>query len=315
MAGRLHFLLSRGLTAGRLPVGRCLALSAVALPLLVAAPALAAGPRPHQQQQPEQQQQTGGDDLVVRGQELYQVGCVSCHGVDGRGVEERGPTLEEAGPASVDFYLSSGRMPAASGAGQPGRKEPVYDADQRAALVAYVSTLGQGPPIPDVDPARGDLPLGQQLYTANCAACHNSAGSGGALGQAIYAPALYPATELQVGEAVRVGPGAMPAFNEEQLDQQQLDSVVLFVTQLQDPVDRGGFALGRVGPVPEGLVAWLVGLGVIVVAIRWIGTRDAVSLTPEPSATESATTEPATPEPGGGGGAGHGGGDEQGSSP
>ncbi len=231
------------------------------------------------------------------------MGCVSCHGVDGRGVEERGPTLDEAGPASVDFYLSSGRMPAASGAGQPGRKEPVYDADQRAALVAYVSTLGQGPAIPDIDPARGDLPLGQQLYTANCAACHNSAGSGGALGQAIYAPALYPATELQVGEAVRVGPGAMPAFNEQQLDQQQLDSVVLFVTHLQDPVDRGGLPLGRVGPVPEGLVAWLVGLGLIVLAIRWIGTRDAVPLTREPPEPTGTSGEPSV------------GGEEQGSSP
>lgn len=223
-------------------------------------------------------QQAPVEDLVARGQELYQVGCVSCHGVDGRGVEERGPTLEEAGPASVDFYLSSGRMPAASGAGQPGRKEPVYDADQRAALVAYVSTLGEGPAIPAVDPAGGDLPLGQQLYTANCAACHNSAGSGGALGQAIYAPALQPATALQVAEAVRVGPGAMPAFNDQQLDQHQLDSVVRYVAHLQDPQDRGGFALGRVGPVPEGLVAWVVGLGLIILAIRWIGTADPVAL-------------------------------------
>lgn len=249
------------------PAGGVLLLLALVLPvlLLIGAPARAGagGPRP----------QTA-TELLDQGERLYQVGCISCHGADGRGVENRGPTLAEAGPAATDFYLSTGRMPAASGAGQPRRKEPVYDEAERAALVAYVSTLGEGPPIPDVDPAQGDLSLGQQLYTANCAACHNSAGSGGALGQAIYAPALQPATALQVAEAIRVGPGAMPGFSPQQLDQHELDSVVRYVTQLQDPVDRGGLPLGRVGPVPEGMVAWIVGLGVLVVALRWIGTND-----------------------------------------
>jgi hypothetical protein len=28
--------------------------------------------------------------------------------------------------------------------------------------------------------------------------------------------------------------------------------------------------IGRVGPVPEGFVAWLAGLGVLVFVIRWI---------------------------------------------
>jgi ubiquinol-cytochrome c reductase cytochrome c subunit len=214
----------------------------------------------------------GGD--AEAGASLYVEGCASCHGVDGEGVDGRGPSLENAGEASAHFYLTSGRMPASTGTGdQPLRKPPAYTPEQIADLVAYVSLLGEGPAIPDIDPADGDLALGQQLYTANCAGCHNSAGSGGALGQGYYAPAVMRATDLEVAEAVRVGPGAMPAFGEGVLDDHQLASIVRYVDYLRDPVDPGGFSLGRIGPVTEGLVAWLVGMAALLIAARLIGTR------------------------------------------
>ena len=214
---------------------------------------------------------TEGDP--VRGRELFQRGCASCHGADGQGVEDRGPDLSEAGAASADFYLSTGRMPMDEPSRQTRRKRPAYDAADRADLVAFVAQLGDGPAIPDVDVHEGDLAEGQEIYTDQCAACHSSAGAGGAVGQNVFAPGVTSATELEIAEAVRVGPGAMPAFGERALDDEQLASVIRYVEFLRSPDDRGGAPLGRIGPVPEGLVAWLVGIGSLVLFMRWIGDR------------------------------------------
>jgi ubiquinol-cytochrome c reductase cytochrome c subunit len=214
----------------------------------------------------------GGGGSVDEGRRLYLTGCSTCHGVEGEGTD-RGPSLEEAGAASAYFFLSTGRMPMSEPDEQPRRKPPAYDEDEIDALVAYVATLGDGPEIPEVDPEAGDLAEGNLLYSANCAACHNSAGSGGAAGDFL-APDLYSATPTETAAAVRVGPGAMPRFGEEQLDQEELDSLVRYVEHLDDPTDRGGLPLGRVGPVPEGLVAWIVGLGLLLLVARWIGTRE-----------------------------------------
>ena len=215
----------------------------------------------------------GGD--VDAGRALYEEGCASCHGATGKGIPGRGPTLAQAGAASAHFYLTSGRMPASAGTGhQALRKPPAYDPDEIADLVAYVATLGEGPGIPELDLEGADLALGQQLYTANCAGCHNSAGSGGALGQGNHAPAVTRATDLEVAEAIRVGPGAMPAFSEGVIDDEQLDAIVRYVDHLRNPDSPGGFALGRIGPVTEGMVAWLVGMVLLVLVIRWIGSRE-----------------------------------------
>ena len=216
----------------------------------------------------------GPEEAESLGRDLYVTGCSSCHGLDGRGVDDRGPSLEAAGPASTDFYLSTGRMPLASSEDWATRRSPVYDEEEIAALVAYVDTFADGVAIPSVDPDAGDLAAGNVLYSANCAACHNAAGSGGAVGPDVIAPDLFASTALQTAEAVRVGPGAMPRFSEGVLDQDDLNDLVRYVEHLEDPVDRGGAPLGRVGPVPEGLVAWIVGLGAMVAVAVWIGTRE-----------------------------------------
>jgi ubiquinol-cytochrome c reductase cytochrome c subunit len=212
-------------------------------------------------------------DLVERGRELYETGCISCHGLNGVGVPGRGPSIQNSGAAGADFFLTTGRMPASSSSQQAVRKPAAYSPEEIEALVAYVASLGPGPPIPQIDPSAGDLAEGQQLYTSNCAACHNSAGSGGALGHAIYAPPLTKATPTQVAEAVRVGPGAMPAFGPQTINDEQLASIVRYVEYLQNPDDRGGAPLGRVGPVTEGLVAWVAGISVVLLATRWLGAR------------------------------------------
>lgn len=209
-----------------------------------------------------------------RGRALYETGCSSCHGIDGRGTG-RFPSLVGVGAASVDFYLTTGRMPLDQPVVQAARKSPAYTPAEIDDLVAYVTGLGgAGPDIPRVDPAAGSLVEGRELYTSFCAACHNSQGSGGALGRDYFAPHLFDATPVQTAEAIRVGPGAMPVFSPQTIDQHELDSIVRYVEYLKDPRDRGGLSLGRVGPVPEGFVAWVVGLGALLLAAFWIGTRE-----------------------------------------
>jgi len=206
------------------------------------------------------------------GKYLFEQGCSTCHGIDGAGTKQA-PSLIGVGAAAADFYLSTGRMPLNQPLVQAPRKQPKYSDQQIAAITKYVASLGEGPAIPNVDPSKGNLVEGEQLYANNCAACHNSQGSGGALGRDYYAPRLFSATPTQLGEAMRVGPGAMPVFGTGQLSDQQVDSIVKYIVHLRDHNQHGGLALGRVGPVTEGFVAWILGLGLLLGVTRWIGTR------------------------------------------
>jgi ubiquinol-cytochrome c reductase cytochrome c subunit len=106
----------------------------------------------------------------------------------------------------------------------------------------------------------------------NCAACHAWSGNGGALLHR-EAPPVHQATPTQIAEAVRGGPGNMPAFGQAALTDRQVDSIVRYVRYLDDPNDRGGSSLWHVGPLVEGAVAIVIGLGALVIATRWIGTR------------------------------------------
>jgi ubiquinol-cytochrome c reductase cytochrome c subunit len=217
---------------------------------------------------------------VARGRDLYRQGCVSCHGRDGRGVrlggEERGPSLTDAGEAGAFYFLSTGRMPLNDPDETPHRKRPDYGPAEIDALVAYVAGLGDGPELPEVDVDRGDLAQGGRVFRGNCQACHSASGSGGALNYGRAAPPLQRATPEQVAAAVRSGPGQMPTFGPNEVDQEELDGVVAYVQYLRDPADPGGFAIGRVGPVPEGFVAWGVGVVLLLAAVFWIGTRSPI---------------------------------------
>ncbi|MEX2660007.1 MAG: c-type cytochrome [Acidimicrobiales bacterium] len=227
---------------------------------------------------------TGGDDplgyvvdvdaldepeVIAAGEALYEVGCVSCHLPGGVG-GDRGPTIVDAGAASAHFYLTTGRMPLATG-GQAEPKAPAYSPDQIEALVAYVASLGDGPEIPDVDLGAADLAEGGELYRTGCAACHQAAGAGGALSYGTNAPSLMSATPVQVVEAMIVGPGQMPVFG--RLSDEERDSIARYVLALQEIEDPGGLSLGRVGPIPEGFVALIIGTGATLLAALWIGRR------------------------------------------
>ncbi len=222
--------------------------------------------------------QGGDDDLLARGRELYETGCSSCHGPDGRGVvapdgSARGPSLESAGEAAAYYYLSTGRMPLANSEEQPQRKEPAYHEDEIAALVAYVGTLGDGPAIPEIDTAGADLAAGGEAYREICQACHSASGSGGALSYGRAAPELAEATPTQVGAAVRVGPGQMPVFGPDTISDEELNDLAAYVEYLRSPEDPGGLPIGRTGPIPEGFVAWLIGIPALLALVAWIGTR------------------------------------------
>jgi quinol---cytochrome-c reductase cytochrome c subunit len=209
--------------------------------------------------------------LMARGRVLFAQGCASCHGEDLRGRPELGPSLRGAGAAAADFYLSTGRMPLADPTDEPERTQPAYPRDDIAALVAFVGSFG-GPGIPRVDPARGDLAAGMEKFTEHCAGCHQIVGRGGIVtGAAV--PALDDTTPTQLAEAVRVGPYLMPRFSERQLDGATLNALARYVQSIKDPDDRGGWGIGNLGPVPEGMVTWFLAMGVLLLVTRLIGER------------------------------------------
>jgi len=217
----------------------------------------------------------GADRPAVRqdaslGEQLYATQCVNCHAVDGLGVEGRGPSLVDEGPAAVDFVLRTGRMPLAE-PGLQARRGPVrYTEQEIVALVEYAGAFGDGPAIPDVDPARGDVTAGGELYRLNCASCHVASGSGAAIGGGREAPTVMDATPTQIGQAVVIGPGAMPAFDS--LDEGDLDDLAAYVDALRDEGATGIDSFGGAGPVAEGLAAWLLGLIPLIAVTRWIGS-------------------------------------------
>jgi quinol---cytochrome-c reductase cytochrome c subunit len=205
------------------------------------------------------------------GRALYLEGCASCHGDDARGRPGQAPPLLRAGAQAADFYLSTGRMPLAEPRDEPVRNPPAYSAADRRALVAYVGSLG-GPPIPSTQPDQGNLAEGQELFTSHCAGCHQAMARGGVVPGAV-APSLQDATPVQIAEAVRVGPNLMPAFPERQIDQRQLNSIVRYVLSTRKPDNRGGWSIGNIGPIPEGMIAWLLAGSVLLLIVRLLGER------------------------------------------
>jgi ubiquinol-cytochrome c reductase cytochrome c subunit len=212
--------------------------------------------------------------LVSRGAVLYSEECQSCHQANGEGDLAEGiPSLHGVGAAAVDFYLSTGRMPESNLTRQAPRKPVSVDPSDRAAIVAFVtSTWPGGPAIPAFS-LSGDLVTGGEVFRQNCAACHGAVGAGAALAHGAYAPSLHKANSLQVAEAVRVGPGNMPVFDPSTLSNTQVADIVTYVEYLHHPDDRGGAGLGWVGPIAEGFVGLLFGVGSAVAIATWVGHR------------------------------------------
>jgi ubiquinol-cytochrome c reductase cytochrome c subunit len=202
---------------------------------------------------------------------LFTSACSACHGEHGEGVPGKGPGLKGAGAAAADFYLNTGRMPLSHPRVEPQRTKPDYSASARKQLIDYVASLG-GPAVPQVDPARGDIQQGFEAFTDHCAGCHAITGRGGVAPPGT-APALQQASATQIAEAVRVGPYLMPKFSERQIDRHTLDSITAYVLSTHALPDKGGWGIGNIGPIPEGLVAWLLAGTLLLIVVRVIGER------------------------------------------
>ncbi|MGH2999489.1 MAG: c-type cytochrome [Gaiellaceae bacterium] len=223
------------------------------------------------------------------GKQLYGQYCLSCHGANGEGVAHArtiggapqriqeqqtalGPSLRGAGALTADFYLRTGYMPLHRIGDQPRRARVLLSNAQIRDLVAYIASLGKGPPIPKPQPERGNLAEGLHLFTDNCAGCHQIVAQGGVVPGAL-PPPLLDATDVQIAEAVRIGPYVMPTFSEKAISSRQLDSIVRYVDWVKHPDNRGGWAIGDIGPVPEGLVTWFLAAALLVALCVVMGKR------------------------------------------
>ena len=203
------------------------------------------------------------------GKSLYGRNCLRCHGMNGVGTEVA-PSLRGVGARAADFYLSTGYMPLQHVGLQPRRSRLVLSPPQIKALTGYVASLGGGPAIPK--PGRGSVSQGFHLFTNHCAGCHQVVAEGGYVTGAV-PPPLEDDTPRQIAEAVRIGPYVMPTFSPKAISDAQLNSIITYVQYAKHPDDRGGWAIGHVGPVPEGLVSWLIAAAALVVVCMLIGER------------------------------------------
>jgi ubiquinol-cytochrome c reductase cytochrome c subunit len=212
---------------------------------------------------------------VREGQKLYNQGCMTCHGRNLQGVQEKGPSLIGVGAAAVDFQVGTGRMPAARQEAQAPRKQRQYDSDQTDQLAAYVQSAGGGPQVPKGD-LRGDSDtqaLGGELFRVNCSSCHAFSGNGGALSSGKYAPPLKESTDRQMYEAMLTGPQNMPVFGDNQLTPDQKKSIIAYVQSQKTDADPGGWGIGRTGPIPETVVIFALGIGICLFGALWIAGK------------------------------------------
>ena len=224
------------------------------------------------------------------GAELYAGNCASCHGIAGSGIEHprrgagnilgQGPPLRGVGAMAPNFYLRLGYMPLTNPHDQPYRSRVLFSDKEIRSLVAYVASLGAGPAIPRtgvriVDgriEGAGTTGDGLYQFTLHCAGCHQIVGRGGfVLGARV--PPLQGLTPTEIASAVRLGPYLMPRFRPSQISNYELDSIIKYVLSTKAPVNRGGWGIGNLGPIPEGIVAWWIAIPLLIGLCVMLGKR------------------------------------------
>ncbi|GAA5042306.1 c-type cytochrome [Streptomyces sp. SID10815] len=216
---------------------------------------------------------------IEEGKKLYAVGCASCHGTGGQGTTD-GPSLVGVGAAAVDFQVGTGRMPAQQPSAQVPRKKVIYSQAEIDQLAAYIASLGAGPVVPtknQYSPEGADIAKGGELFRTNCAQCHNFTGKGGALTHGKFAPDLDGVQPKHIYEAMQTGPQNMPSFPDTTMSEKNKKDIIAYLNAVNsDKTENpGGLELGGLGPVSEGLFAWIFGLGLLVAVAVWVAARTA----------------------------------------
>ena len=233
-------------------------------------------------------EEAASQSTVEQGRALFLVGCASCHGRNGEGITTQrgtqyGPPLAGVGAAAVDFQVGTGRMPMARPGVQAPRKDVVYSDEEIEALAAFVASLGPGPSVPSQeaydplaipeDEREEAIVRGGEFFRTNCTACHNFAGTGGALPGGKYAPTLIGVEDKYLYEAMLTGPQQMPVFSDKVLKPEEKREIIAYINSLEENPNFGGAAMGAYGPVSEGLFAWLLGIGSLVGFAVWIASN------------------------------------------
>ncbi|MEU0597540.1 c-type cytochrome [Streptomyces sp. NPDC006393] len=216
---------------------------------------------------------------IEEGKKLYEVGCASCHGTGGQGTTD-GPSLVGVGAAAVDFQVGTGRMPAQQPGAQVPKKKVIYSQGEIDQLAAYIASLGAGPNVPtknEYSPEGADIAKGGELFRTNCAQCHNFTGKGGALTHGKFAPDLEGVAPKHIYEAMQTGPQNMPSFPDTTLSSKNKKDIIAYLNAVNgdETENPGGLELGGLGPVSEGLFAWIAGLGALIAVAVWVAARTA----------------------------------------
>lgn len=223
-----------------------------------------------------------GRASVQLGAELFAGNCASCHGIAGSGISSprpgaggtlgAGPPLRGVGARAADFYLRNGYMPLDNPGTQPYQSRVLFTEKEIRSLIEYVASLGRGPEIPHPNPASGSISAGMQLFTVNCSGCHQEDARGGYVTGA-RVPPLQGVTATEIAEAVRIGPYLMPKFPVSQISEAQLNSIIRYVLSQNHPDNRGGWGIGNIGPIPEGLITWWIAVPLLLLSCLVLGKR------------------------------------------
>lgn len=214
---------------------------------------------------------------IEAGEKLFGANCATCHGMGAEGTGE-GPSLIGSGAASVDFQVSTGRMPLAFQGPQGMVKPKQFSDEQTLQMAAYVDSLGPGPSLPDsrytqADSSDEGIANGGNLFRINCAMCHNVSAAGGALTEGKFAPALTGVAPEHIYEAMVTGPQNMPVFSDANITPENKADIISYLKYIENQPSVGGLALGSIGPVAEGLFIWVIGLGAIVGLTVWVTAK------------------------------------------
>ena len=218
---------------------------------------------------------TTAQEDIANGQALFEATCSSCHGLDAQGTDQA-PGLIGAGAAAVYFQMSTGRMPAKEVGAENERKPTTFTDQEIRDIAAWIQSIGGGPEIPtpaQVSTVGANTALGSQLFSANCAQCHGFAGAGGALTYGKDAPPLTQSTPTQIYTAMLTGPEVMPVFSDGVVPPDAKRDIIAYIVDTRTEPNPGGFSLGRTGPVTEGLVIFLGGMGFLILIAMWITAK------------------------------------------